>query len=302
MHPYPDAGLETATLAVTVTGDSQTFAYPSGRSAANYGVNGNHKVTGRDFSELLARQDQLTITFGPSNITVVNNTERTFKAGTTLSLILDLAAYSDGEDYFPTGVNAVELFPAQIFLGAPITADANGYVESQNLTALGVFSVDVTATAALAAAALLGTADFARNVVAAWTGTAIMTITGTDAEGNVMVESSGSGTTMAGKKAFKTVTDISVSANVTSLTVGTGDVLGIPIFVEADAHLIGELEDGAAPTAGTLVVGATAAATATTGDVAGTYDPNSACDGSKEFELLVLCKSLAYQGIAQYGG
>lgn len=302
MYPKPDASLESVSLTVVSTNDTQTFTYPSGRTAVNYGADGDHKITGADFTELSSRMGHITVTFGPSDITVVSNTDRTFKAGTVANLILDLAGYDLNEDDIPAGVNAVALFPVQIYLGAPIAPDANGYVETQNLTALGVFSVDVTATAALAAAALLGAADFARNVVAAWTTTAVLTITGTDSEGNTMVESSASGTSMTGKKAFATITDISASVDITGLTVGTADVLGLPIFLEADAHIVGELEDGAAPTAGTIVGGATATATATTGDVRGTYDPNSACDGSAVFELLVLVKSTAYQGIAQYAG
>ena len=127
MFPKPDASLETATLAVVSTSDTQSFSYPAGRSAVSYGVGGDHKITGRDFSELSARLGHITVTFGAAAITVVNNTERTFKAGTTVHLVLDLAGYDMNEDDVPSGVNAVELFTAQIFLGAPIAADANGY-------------------------------------------------------------------------------------------------------------------------------------------------------------------------------
>jgi hypothetical protein len=141
-----------------------------------------------------------------------------------------------------------------------------------------------------------------RNVVAAWTTTAVLTVTGTDADGNTIVESSASGTSLAGKKAFKTITDVSTSVDITGLTVGHGDVLGLPIFVESPADVVGEIEDGAAATAGTVVGGVTTAATATTGDVRGTYDPNSACDGSAVFELDVLVASASYKGVTQYGG
>jgi len=302
MFMNPDASVETVSLAVTSTSDTQTFTYPSGRSAASYGVNGDHKITGRDFSELSSRLGHITITFGPSNITVVNNGDRTFKSGTTLNLILDLAGYDQNDDGVASGVDAVDIFPVQIYLGAPVTADPNGYVASQNLTSAGVFSVDATAAGALAAAALAGSADIPRNVVAAWTGTATLTITGTDSEGNVVVEASASGTSLAGKKAFATVTDISSSANITGLTVGTGDVLGIPLFVESGVHVVGEIQDGAAATAGTVVGGATATATATTGDVRGTYDPNAAANGARVFELLAMVKSRAYLGVAQFAG
>ena len=40
-------------------------------------------------------------------------------------------------------------------------------------------------------------------------------------------------------------------------------------------------------------------ATATTGDVRGTYDPNAACDGDKVFQLLVTLPNPGYKGIPQ---
>jgi hypothetical protein len=120
---------------------------------------------------------------------------------------------------------------------------------------------------------------------------------------NVLVESSASGTSFTGKKAFKTVTRIAVSADVTAATVGTGDVLGLPAFLGQTGYVLKELQDGAAATAGTLVAGIQTAAgsTATTGDVLGTYDPNAACDGSKSFQLVVVMPD-TYAGIPQFAG
>src|SRR5690606_6346890 len=105
--------------------------------------------------------------------------------------------------------------------------------------------------------------DVPRNVVAAWTGTAVCTVTGKDEYGETVVESSGSGTSMTGKKALKKVTDVSFSAAVTSATVGTGDVLGLPVFLPDSVYVLAELEDGAAASPGTIVAGVSSAATAT---------------------------------------
>jgi hypothetical protein len=109
---------------------------------------------------------------------------------------------------------------------------------------------------------------------------------------------------MAGKKAFKTITDVSSSASITGLTVGTGDVLGLPVFVPGGGHVVAEMEDGANATAGTVVGGDLTAggATATTGDVRGTYDPNSAADGGKVFQLMVALPDPGYIGVDQYAG
>jgi hypothetical protein len=186
-----------------------------------------------------------------------------------------------------------------ISLGAPDVADVDGVCASQSGTA----ATAMTIAGALASGGV-ATFDVPRNVVAAWTGTAVLTVTGTDEYGNTVVESSGSGTSMAGKKAFKTVTSVVPSANITSATVGTGDVLGLPVFLPATGLVLAELADGAAATAGTLVAGDKTAggSTATTGDVRGTYDPNAAADGATFFHLVVALPDPTELGIAQFAG
>jgi len=189
--------------------------------------------------------------------------------------------------------------------GAPITADANGYVASQNLTALGVFSSSVTVAAALAAAALAGVADVARNVVAAWTGTATMTVTGLDAYGATVVESSGSGTSMTGKKAFKSITNIEVSGDVTSLTVGTGDVLGLPFALANLEDLLAANVDGSVEDAAPVVADTTDPATATDGDCRGTVDFTQAQNGTRRCAVLFKVDhsgKVAAFGVDQFSG
>lgn len=293
----PDASRVSTSLAVTTTSDTQTFSYPTGTGPDSFAPAGNHKITGADVTELLSNMGHITLTFGGSNITVLNNTERTFRAGATYVLDLDLAGYDDEEDPIPVAT-AFEMSAVRINLGAPAAADADGAVASQACTAASGLATGINGALASGGVA---TFDKPRNVVAAWTGTSVLTVTGTDEYGNTVVESSASGTSLAGKKAFKTVTGVAVSADVTGLTIGTGDVLGLPIFLEAPIAL-GEIEDGAKATAGTIVAGVTTAATATTGDVRGTYDPNSACNGSKTFELDVLVRAKSFKGVAQYAG
>jgi hypothetical protein len=53
-----------------------------------------------------------------------------------------------------------------------------------------------------------------------------------------MTESSASGTSFTGKKAFATVTKVKVSADVTALTVGTGNVLGLPDLLPEAALVV----------------------------------------------------------------
>lgn len=182
--------------------------------------------------------------------------------------------------------------------GTPIVGDADGVCASQGVTppALGVIN-GVLASGGVA------TFDHPRNVVAAWTGTAVLTVTGTDVYGQTVVESSASGTSFTGKKAFKTVTQVSFGSAVTAATVGTGDVLGLP-YVSTIGDVI-TARGGAAVDTGTHVVAdATSPATATTGDVRGTFDPSTTLNGSTEIQILLhvpASDNTAY-GVAQYAG
>jgi hypothetical protein len=128
--------------------------------------------------------------------------------------------------------------------------------------------------------------DVARNVVAAWTGTAVLTVTGTDFYGQPQTESSASGTSFTGKKAFATITAINVSANVTLATVGTGAKLGLPFAVRSGDIFATSFGDAA--DAVTLVAAdGTSPATALTGDVRGTVTATAALNGSSFYAALL---------------
>jgi len=175
-----------------------------------------------------------------------------------------------------------EMHPVtKVSMGAPDADDADGFLDDKDLTSAGVFETHVTLAVALAAGALAGVADVPRNVVGAWTGTAILTVTGTDIYDEVMSEASASGTTFTGKKAFKTITDMSVSADVTACSIGTGDVLGLPYFLTSEQDVLAFYADTTEEKlAATFVAGVTTVATTTTGDIRGTVSPDTAPDGS----------------------
>ncbi len=152
----------------------------------------------------------------------------------------------------------------------PATADADGISASQSVT------VGTTPLALINGALASGgvaTFDVPRNVVAAWTNTAVVTVTGTDVYGRTMSEASGSGTSFTGAKAFKTITSVSFSADVTGATVGSGVVFGLPYVVTNAAYLVRTGWDSAvADNGGTFVAAdTTSPATTTTGDTRGTY-------------------------------
>jgi hypothetical protein len=292
--------VEKTLASAVATSGTFTVAYPTGTNAGTFAGGWAHKMYAAGLQAEFASPAGFTVAFGTAEITVTYLGATSLPADSRVTMEFDTA----GGDFDSGDLNDVNRTTKMsggilsVNLGAPDAADADGVCASQAITAAGTGTI-----AGALATGGVATFDVPRNVVGAWTNTAVMTVTGTDEYGNVVVENSASGTSMAGKKAFKTITAVDVSANVTGATVGTGDVLGLPVFLARTGDVIKELEDGATATAGTLVAGATATATATTGDVRGTYDPNSAADGAKAFTLLVAYgdpKNM--RGAAQYAG
>lgn len=191
-----------------------------------------------------------------------------------------------------------------ISLGTPASLDADGLLAATTMSH----------TAAMTAGGFASAYDdtvmglYGRNVTAVGLLTAgsanAVTVEGYDYLNQPVIETlAPSGVSAAnGKKAFKRVTKISWTPSSAGATfnVGWGDVLGLPYKATA---LIDELEDDAAPTAGTFATAVTTdPATATTGDPRGTYDPNSACDGSKEFKVRVKIDQDNIYGVQHYNG
>lgn len=290
--------VNTVLSAAVAASGTFTVGYPTGRDSGSYVGTFKHKI-GALQSVYTAPAD-FTLTFGTSNITVNWGAGKTtLPAGTVLNLQLD--KIGDDERRIRTDVaktnGTVPMTPVLINLGAPDVADADGISASATVTA----PANAVIGGALAAGGV-ATFDVPRNVVGAWTNTAVVTIVGTDEYGNAMQEVSASGTSHAGKKAFKTVTRVTPSATITGATFGTGDVIGLPVALAEKAFVVKELEDGAAATAGTLLGAVRTAASGTTGDVRGTYDPNSACDGAKAFQLLAYISDPTDKGVSQYAG
>lgn len=99
----------------------------------------------------------------------------------------------------------------------------------------------------------------------------------------------------SGKKAFKWVTAVTHTGSVAgTVTIGTGDVYGFPLRVDSFGYCY-IVWNGSAITASTgfLAADTTNPATATTGDVRGTYAVQSASDGSKKLEIGVTLNIVA---------
>lgn len=111
-----------------------------------------------------------------------------------------------------------------------------------------------------------------------------LTITGFDYLGQAMTETItcivGNA---AGAKAFKRVTKITSAADLAGdVTIRNGGRYGLPFCI---VEVVREIVDGAASSEGTIIVPITATPTDTTGDVRGTYNPNTAGDGAKDISL-----------------
>jgi len=182
---------------------------------------------------------------------------------------------------FMSPINVYNIVPAA--LSATAVASAQAVAAAGNLLINGG-----SATSGVA------TLDFARavSIVSSNAGdtTQVATVTGTDAYGLSMSEAitfNGT-TTVNGKKAFKTITQVAVSAALTGNgSVGSTDIFGLPIRANSRNYVL-TAWNSAFVTTGTFTAAvATTPATTTTGDVRGTFTPADAADATKRLTLWV---------------
>jgi hypothetical protein len=123
------------------------------------------------------------------------------------------------------------------------------------------------------------------------------TVSGFDYYGQAMSEVitvSVAGTAVTGKKAFFTISGVTIAGSATAAVVGTSDVLGLPVRVFNVAYVASVKSNNTlAQDAGTFVAADTAVATTTTGDVRGTYTPATASDGIVRTVMGILLPGIA---------
>ena len=177
----------------------------------------------------------------------------------------------------------------------PATLSATAVCAAQAVAAAGNATINgASATAGVA------TFDYARavSIVTSNSGntTQTVTVTGTDYYGQAQTETltCNGTTTVNGKKAFVTITQVAVSASLTgNLSVGNTDIFGLPYRVTDAGYLFRTGWAGAvADNAGTFVAADTATATATTGDVRGTFTPTTAANGSRRLVIGMIMTSV----------
>jgi hypothetical protein len=179
------------------------------------------------------------------------------------------------------------------------TGTITGYTDPTTyiLTAVTATSATLTTTAGAAVVTTAGTPTGLTYTL----GVAPVTVTvsGFDYYGQDMSEaitsSAAVSTAVSGLKAFYVITSVSVSgATGTALTVGTTNVLGIPVRVPNVAYVVGVKSNNTlAQDAGTFVAADTNTATTTTGDVRGTYTPATASNGIVRTVMGILLPAIA---------
>lgn len=192
-----------------------------------------------------------------------------------------------------------------VFDVVPAALAANNIATSQAPGAAGNLTLTAGAGVTSSVNALGETVlvlDTPRNVRISSSGaesTSTFVVTGYDVYGQAMSEQIAgvdSPAIASGKKAFKSIKSVSIgAASVGNITVGTGDVLGLPFRVTDAGYLANVGWAGAlARDAGTFVAAVTTdPATTTTGDVRGTYAPSSATNGSRRLVIGILLPAIA---------
>ena len=183
----------------------------------------------------------------------------------------------------------VYMSPIFVFDIVPVALSATAVAAAQAVAGAG--NLTINGGQATAGVATFATAR-AVSIVSSNAGdtTQTATVTGTDFYGLPQTETitfNGT-TTVNGKKAFRTVTAVRISAALAgNASVGTTDIIGLPYRTNTRNYAL-TAWNGAFVTTGTFVAAdATSPATATTGDVRGTYALPDAADGTKRLTIWI---------------
>lgn len=180
-----------------------------------------------------------------------------------------------------------------IFDVVPAAAATNNICASQSVSTANALINGAIASNGVA------TPDIPRclQMAAAVGNTSNVTVTGTDYYDQPQTETRALNgtTTVVFLKAFKTITQVFVNGAVTTFTMGTGNTVGLPFRVTNVAYIASvKWNSTLAQDAGTFTAAdTTSPATATTGDVRGTYLPANAADGVKRLVMAILLPAIA---------
>lgn len=268
--------VETTLSAAVATNGTFTVSYPTGTAAGSFAGAHGHKMWAEDHQYLYSNPGGFTVSFGATEITVTYKGTTSLPEGCRVRMQFDTLSDDAREPEKALVLdNVIKSNLVLLDLGAPVASDADGVAASQTVTGAGTAFVLDGALVSNGVAVF----DVPRNVVAAWSNAAILTITGKDVDGNTVVEKSASGTSHTGKKAFKQVTSVTTSATITGATVGTGEVVGLPRYVPDASYVLAELKNGVAMPRRPGVVYLTGRMLAAAIDAGTSYELNSPVAG-----------------------
>jgi hypothetical protein len=186
---------------------------------------------------------------------------------------------------------------------APLTLQAAGLAASQNPGSGASFTLTAgtgVTTTTNGNGVTRYILDCARTVTitAAGANTATYTITGYDLYGQLMTETvaAPSTSTVSSAKMFKSVvsvTNANATASTNGVTVGYGDIVGLPYRVTTRDYVYFNYNATVGLLAAITVADTTSPATATTGDVRGKITLASAADGTKRLVAFIGLPALA---------
>lgn len=303
------------------TGGTIAFTIPSDQ-VGQYKYEGGHILFAEGLSASFSFPTQFTISWSASTATVTYNGTTTIPAGTIVKLQLQTAGETnyltttyppaDSINWIAPVVGAGVKVPRatlareyRVLIGSPITLSTTAILATTAVAATTVqtfttpYSMDVPRSWSMVSSSAGDT-------------TQTITVRGFDELGNALTETQTlNGTTgVNGKKAFAQIVSYQASATLAgNLSIGITNVLGLPLFLPGgtgagSGYVIKEVMDGTAPTAGTFVGGdltynPTTLVGSENGDVRGTYTPNTACNGTHVYELLMYGSDLTFKGVPQ---
>jgi hypothetical protein len=194
-------------------------------------------------------------------------------------------------DIVPLALNAAAYAASQSPGSAKaVTLSAGTGVTKSTYQGLTIYSADVPR-----AVTITSGADESANTI---------TIKGFDTYGAAMTQSLAGGATgtVTTTKAFKSIYSVTSSANFSgTITVGTADVFGFPVAVVDAGYIIhAGWAETLADNAGTFVAAVATTASATTGDVRGTYaQAGAASNGTRRLVVSIALSDLNIGGDTQ---
>lgn len=197
----------------------------------------------------------------------------------------------------------------RVDFGAPATANATVFLATRALSTTTL--VTLTAAEQVTATSQIPRTLAVKSSSAADDNTKILTVRGYDEYGAAMTESftMNGVTAVVGLKAFKRIVSLQPDVTFTgTVSIGTNvGGWGLPFYLAADngagtGGILRESTEGALPTAGVAVGGVLTKATATTGDVRGTWTPNTTPDAAKVFSIYMFVSDTTFLGVPQYAG